>query len=443
MLRLFLFFYILLAGIMAVYVLAEPYVRQGLLRDLFVRQIAGEFSGMHYFLDELAASVDSEKLASVLDAYPENSTLPLEIHSISSLELDTSNIQRINQGHVFVSGIRDLVVYKRIGDTDLASRFGPNKIYEPLDRIRIVYRLSLFALLALPVLLWGLNLHMKSRRLENAVVKIGHGEFSTRVSESSKDQIGKLNSSFNTMADRIEKLLTGHKALTNAVAHELRTPVSRIRFQLDLLYQEKDTVQRQAHMLGISDDINEMDDLVDELLSWAKFDREPTALSLTTHSLHESILSVIGTRHYNSGLELDYDVFWLIGDQSTQFMAFDPKKLERAIGNLIGNAENYAKSRIAISVSVDQAGCSIYIDDDGPGIPIEQRKKVLEPFTRLDDSRTRSTGGHGLGLTIVQQIAQWHRGTLEICGSPLGGARFVFFWPIHSKSGLVQTESVS
>ena len=182
-------------------------------------------------------------------------------------------------------------------------------------------------------------------------------------------------------------------------------------------------------MQGISDDISELGEMIDELLTYARFDRDPVAISMDSYSLHESIQNVIGTRHFNSNLTVNYDDSWFLSNQSLQYVNFDPKNLERAIGNLVSNAEKYAKSRIDIQVKRINGTCKVIIDDDGPGIPASQRISLFEPFKRLDDSRTRSTGGYGLGLSIVKQIAQWHKGQITIGESPEGGARFVFSWP--------------
>nr|WP_286203485.1 ATP-binding protein [Pseudoalteromonas sp. NBT06-2] len=82
-----------------------------------------------------------------------------------------------------------------------------------------------------------------------------------------------------------------------------------------------------------------------------------------------------------------------------------------------------------ISLKHEKKQTTIYIDDDGPGIPYEHQRDIFLPFKRLDDSRTRETGGYGLGLAIVKQIATWHRGDVKIDTSPIGGARFILSWP--------------
>jgi two-component system sensor histidine kinase RstB len=106
----------------------------------------------------------------------------------------------------------------------------------------------------------------------------------------------------------------------------------------------------------------------------------------------------------------------------------DAHHLHRALQNLILNASKYANSTIAITFTEDEERWQVDIEDDGRGIPEEDRDKVFIPFQRLDNSRTRASGGYGLGLAIVQRIAFWHGGAVLIEGSELGGAKFSFIW---------------
>jgi signal transduction histidine kinase len=108
---------------------------------------------------------------------------------------------------------------------------------------------------------------------------------------------------------------------------------------------------------------------------------------------------------------------------------FDAKHMGRAIGNLVQNALRCAHRRIHVCLERCDREAVIHVDDDGPGIPEKDRERIFEPFTRLDSSRSRISGGHGLGLAIVRQIAGWHRGSVTVLDSPMGGARFSIRWP--------------
>ena len=96
--------------------------------------------------------------------------------------------------------------------------------------------------------------------------------------------------------------------------------------------------------------------------------------------------------------------------------------------NVVRNAARYARSQVRLSVERRDERTVINVDDDGPGVPAEQRERLFEPFTRAEDSRGRDSGGVGLGLAIVKSVAEWHGGEARIGDSPLGGARVSIAW---------------
>jgi two-component system, OmpR family, sensor kinase ParS len=106
----------------------------------------------------------------------------------------------------------------------------------------------------------------------------------------------------------------------------------------------------------------------------------------------------------------------------------DTKYLARALVNVVRNAVRYAHSRVALTIERVGAQTVINVDDDGPGVPPTERERLFEPFTRLDASRDRGSGGIGLGLAIVRSVAEWHGGSARITDSPLGGARVSICW---------------
>jgi two-component system sensor kinase ParS len=113
----------------------------------------------------------------------------------------------------------------------------------------------------------------------------------------------------------------------------------------------------------------------------------------------------------------------------------DPERMALAASNLLVNASRYAKSAVSIELTVRDGGYSLAVEDDGPGIPEADREKVFKAFTRLDDSRSRGTGGYGLGLAIVARIAALHGGTARVETAQLGGARIVIEWPRAAPAG--------
>ncbi|MFV8757048.1 ATP-binding protein, partial [Yersinia enterocolitica] len=118
------------------------------------------------------------------------------------------------------------------------------------------------------------------------------------------------------------------------------------------------------------------------------------------------------------------------------FGAVDLRLMERVLDNLVNNALRYSTQRLRIGLWFDGNNACLQVEDDGPGIPLEERARVFEPFVRLDPSRDRATGGCGLGLAIVHSIAQAYQGSISVDASSLGGASFRFCWPVKELDSL-------
>ena len=426
MLRQFLSLYILLIAAALIYILLSSTDK---VEEWNAIDMTNDYIGAFHLIEELHQQLNPIDFQEIVNSYPGNANIPLEVVNINEVDLPVS----INPGDVHIADLGESILYYRFLDSEQLARFGPMQTYAPLQEFTSVYDSAIFLLLAIVIFIWVWSLQRKLGRLELAAVQFGEGNFTSRVSEASRHKIGTLNHSFNLMAERIDNLIKGHKSLTNAVAHELRTPVARIRFQLDMMYEEHNEEQRKEFIYGISDDIEELGGLVDELLTFSRFDREQPGHDLQLHSLDDSLNNILTARKFDTDIDIKYDKGWLNHLAGVKNLPFEPKYLERAIGNLLTNAHKYANSKVLISVKCSIHTCTIIVDDDGPGIPMEDRENVFEPFKRLDNSRTRSTGGYGLGLAIVKQIAQWHAGKISVKDSPLGGARFSFCWPLHKE----------
>lgn len=431
MIRLFISLYlILLAGVFA-YKAIGQYAITPMVHDWIELDRTNDYIGGFYMLDALHQRLPPDEFDAVLANYPDRSNLPLTMMTSTDTAIPAPIRERLVAGESNVLDLEADIIYHRLSGPEPGRvvALGPVGTYEPLMEASRWYELSMFVVLAMPVFFWLARLQAKLRGLERVATRLGEGDLSARASEKGGDRVGRLNQAFNRMAERLENLIASHRSLTNAVAHELRTPVTRARFQLDMMRQETDEAERQGYMYGVSDDIDELADLVDELLTYARFDRAPLSPALTPHNLHQSLDKVVAAYRHSSDIRVEYSGVWHAGDEDRAMVPFEPRHLERAIGNLVGNAHKYAHSRIRILVRQDGDRCEVLVEDDGPGIPVEERQRVFDPFRRLDSSRTRSTGGYGLGLAIVRQVALWHRGRVTVTDSDLGGACFCVSWP--------------
>ena len=311
MLRLFVKFYFILFISVLLYLLFGLYSQHTWLNEKLEEDRANDLVGTIYLLEATYENLGIDAFKKRMEHYPLSSNIPVEIFDIDSLKLPPQSEAMLRSGQkltnremVSYDSPRDIGLYYNLPGSELVVGVGPLGRGQPLDNIVVFYERSILLVVAIPMILIMLNIYSRLKRLESTATNFGNGNFGVRVSEKKKHSIGNLNRHFNRMAERVEHLIKGHKELSNAVAHELRTPISRVRFELDMLQMEKDDNVRNEYMHGISDNIDELADLVDELLTYARFDREITGLELKPHSLDTSLKSIIGARGLRSRCHL-------------------------------------------------------------------------------------------------------------------------------------------
>jgi signal transduction histidine kinase len=353
----------------------------------------------------------------------------IELSSLTEAPLSREQIEQLQAGQIVVENDGELL-YHRLGDSDLILRKGPFSPLEPqTGSFNLVIWLAVSAIMGIITFICIIPYWRQLRKMSAAALAFGNGRFDTRVSISTVSNLAPLAHAFNTMAARIEQLIDSHKELTNAVSHELRTPLSRLRFGLEMLEAAGDQEKRVYYVRELQTDVGELDELVNELLTYARFERERPELRLTEHHLTPFLHQVLDESLSEDHLLRTHLLLNL--DHGSLKARFDAKYLARALGNLLQNGSHHAASRLEIVVEREGDHCCIHVDDDGPGIPEDQRRKIFEPFVRLDRSRSRTSGGYGLGLAIVSSILEWHKGTATATASPLGGARITLRWPAY------------
>lgn len=285
------------------------------------------------------------------------------------------------------------------------------------------------AVLAVALLLLLRGVDHNLRAVESVALRIARGEMDARVETSDRTMVSRLAAAFNSMAEHIQRLVGVQSEMIHAVSHELRTPVARIRFGVQMIEDCKDAASLQKQLEGIDGDIQELDELIDEILTYARLEQGGPVFSLQDRSVTEIVRQVVDEqRLIHTKVAIDAD----ISEASERWAHADvePRYLHRAVQNLVGNAARYAASQVRVSCQLDEQTCRIDVEDDGPGIPEQDWEKVFTAFARLDDSRTRTSGGYGLGLSIVRRILYWHGGQAFVNRSEtLGGARFSLVWP--------------
>ena len=277
------------------------------------------------------------------------------------------------------------------------------------------------------LLLW-LRPHWRDlERLKLTAERIGQGQLSERTQISQRSNIHGLATVFDAMAQDVEHLLNQQRDLLNAVSHELRTPLTRLDFGLALVLCDDLPDGSRERLQVLVGHIRELDELVLELLSFSRLQNPALVPERVEVSLDEFIDSILGS--FDEELEAPDIVLDVLLQGAQERFALDPRLTARALQNLLRNAMRYCDRRIQVGVNVTSQGCELWVDDDGIGIPEQERERIFEPFYRLDRSRDRATGGFGLGLAISRRALQAQGGTLSVEQSPMGGARFKLWLP--------------
>ena len=361
--------------------------------------------------------------------------VPLELLATAPEGLDTRQLVRLADGEVvirLIPGRLSMAMYRLLpGNGPRASwlAIGPVKAFEPLPLpLQLTLLMLLLSVLAAIIYLIVRGVEARMARLELAATRIAGGRLDTRVKVESGDFLGRLGMAFNGMAAQVQSLLRAQQDMIRAVSHELRTPVARIRFAVQMVEDMTDDPAIRRQLEGVDGDIAELDELIDEILTYARLGSETanggeleTSL-VDCRAMARRVIEALRPLHGNIRIEL-------VEGPEVEIQA-EPRYLQRALQNLVANACRHARSRVVIRLQGEPRLVRVDVEDDGPGIPAASRSEVFKPFARLDDSRTRRSGGYGLGLSIVQKVMAWHGGSVVLDASAtLGGARFTLLLP--------------
>ncbi|WP_201528984.1 ATP-binding protein [Psychrobacter frigidicola] len=402
-----------------------------------------------FLLDDMSYYTTLSAKRARLTELEEKFPFPLALKGVNTLNLDSDQLARLRRDEVVIlfqdtstsqsnSSIR-IIVPSEI--SDMAISMGPVPLFNwfPLNLIISMVLISMF-LISLGVYALIFPLERKLQLIQVGVNEVSQGNLDSRVQVIGQDEIARLSATFNAMTSHIKRLIESQRELTRAVSHELRTPVARIRFAVDMLADTDDEDSRFTQRDFIDEDIESLNGLIDEILTYAKLEEGSPKLDLEPVNLKELIEQIV--RETNA---LGKDIKIVGKPPSSKVTAVaDRRYLHRVIQNLAGNALRYAETTIVISAGVKKGDAFVSVEDDGHGIPEMDREKVFIPFSRLDDSRTRASGGYGLGLSIVSRIAFWFSGSMKVDESPdLGGARFVMTWPIKPLTQTIAADQIT
>ena len=267
------------------------------------------------------------------------------------------------------------------------------------------------------------------RTLTAAAGRMGGGDLSQRVPAGGRDEIGELARTFNAMADGLESAERQRRNMVADAAHELRTPLSNIRGYVEAV--RDGVLEPDPETLGtIHQQVLYLTDLVDDLRLLAETEAGDFGLNREPGSLFEAVrtsVEAVRARAEAKGVALEIDL-----PSESPSLEFDRTRMSQVVDNLLDNAIRHtpAGGTVTVSGGVGPAVATVSVGDTGEGIPAEAIPFVFERFYRVDPSRSRSTGGAGLGLTIARQLVEAHGGSIRVSSAAGEGTTITFDLPL-------------
>ena len=354
----------------------------------------------------------SEKLQ-LKTVYEKNKKLNLDNykHKGNRLEEYLSN-KFIPLNKKFTLNINDkkklITVFVEVDDGILEFKANKKRIFSSTTYIFILWMISASIILFIVALLFLKNQIKPIRKLAIAVDRFGKGKDIENFKPSGAKEVRRVSNAFKIMKNRIENSITQRNKMFSSISHDIRTILTRMKLNLEL---------HKLNKSGLKKDLVEMEEMVEEYLKYAKGEKKEKIQKVNIVDVINSIKKRYSKKNIN------------LNNLKKINISIRVNSIKRCINNLLSNSIKFSE-KIEISCIKKKKFVEIIIDDDGPGIPKNQRKKVMEPFYRVEGSRNRDTGGVGLGITIAVDIINSHGGNLFLNESPMGGLRAKIELPI-------------
>jgi len=346
---------------------------------------------------------------------------------LSTIKLDGQQLSRLKRFDIVVTESSDEdhqhYIYSRLADTDQVLVIGPIAGFNPVPVTTLILILMITLLVTATSAFWLVyRLEKRVMLIERGVSAFSKTPSHLTLKDEKTDAISLLANSVNGMSLRIHQLLSDQKQMIQAIGHELRTPISRIKFRLEILANDDLKESSVKSLQGIHRDINEVNGLLKEALEFDLSGRRWQKEAFSLASMIESIAADLAVEHKHIKL-VQFD------DNDVGELMQDETQIRRLLLNLMQNACKYGGGLVEIRIQQQRDSCLVMIDDNGPGIDDKQKESVFSPFTRIETSRNKLTGGMGLGLAIAKNICSLAGISMTLTDSPLGGARFSLNFP--------------
>jgi signal transduction histidine kinase len=292
----------------------------------------------------------------------------------------------------------------------------------------VTLTLILYFGIALSLIVWLVPLTTRLSLLNKIAAKFGQGELDTRITLSKFSYIDGLEKSFNRMASQIETLVADNKLLAGSLSHDLRTPVSCLRFGIEAAMECDDIEQKSLYLQRVEQELTRLEHMLEAFLEYASMERYALSLQPTHNDLAQLVQVVVNEL---SPIAEQKKVLITINTSGQKAnLVFDGHWLNRALMNLLSNAMDYCERCINIEIVAESENYVINVHDDGKGVDKDKRDSVFDAFVTANESRSRENTNFGLGLAIVKRVANWHGGEVTVLTSELlGGACFKLVLP--------------
>ncbi len=305
-----------------------------------------------------------------------------------------------------------VTIYVDVGRKTVSIQFPDRRIFTSSSYIFLLW-MVLSALILSFISIWFMRNQIRPiRKLAVAADRFGRGLDAGIFKPSGAREVRQAAHAFIVMRDRLQRQMDQRTTMLAGISHDLRTPLTRLKLALSMQENSEDVQDMKR-------DVDEMDRMMNGYLDFVRGDGDEDIQQVNISELIEHVIDL----NKEEKERLSYNT------QESYLLSVRPLSLERCIGNLIRNALKYA-DHISISLTQEENHLFVYIDDDGEGIPEDQRMDVFKAFYRLDKARNSSTGGVGLGLTIAKDIALAHGGDVLLSESSQGGLRATIMLPL-------------
>ncbi|MFT4810503.1 MAG: signal transduction histidine kinase [Paraglaciecola sp.] len=382
------------------------------------QQHSDEFSAYRKIVASLATTLDSvDDAHAFVKAWQRANPQQLNLIPMSEFPLPAELKQGFNQGLSLVLESAERITVNHIMPSQqqvLVMSIPQQGLQQDNLSLQMLLTTAFYLGILLFVGIWLYPLIKRLRLLSTAAKTFGAGDFTWRIPVSGTSYVADIENEFNRMAQKIETLIQDNKLLGNAVSHDLRTPLARLRFGIEALSETNKPEKQHKYIQHLSQDIAEMERLVEVLLNYARLEQSLIKVDKVPVDFNQLMDECVYGLDGNDSKQIKWQPMGKITiDGEQNFLAM-------LINNLLSNAQQYASHVIQVSIVQTAQYIELGVEDDGLGIDKDKRLELLQPFTRGHNEAQKP--GFGMGLAIVARIAAWHDAEIRIAESELGGA---------------------